>query len=180
MRGTYAIVASLAVATGIASAQMPVWSYSFQSDAGEWVGQGMSLDFDQSNATVSISRNFDNGIDVSVGSWDFRIAMPFEAEPTPGLYTGATRFPFQDADDPGLSISGPGRGYNMSEGFFEIYAIEFAGDGTVERYDIDFQISGDSGLGTRFFNGQFRYAIPTPASAGVLGLMGVAAVRRRR
>ncbi len=66
-------------------------------------------------------------IDVSVfppGSfWFLHLAAPAGQELLPGVYEGATRWPFQDPSTPGLDFSGDGRGCNTLTGRFPGMAL---------------------------------------------------------
>ena len=49
---------------------------------------------------------------------------PFNEVLSPGVYSDTARFPFQDADQPGLTLSGNHRGNNRNGGFFEVFEAE--------------------------------------------------------
>ena len=56
------------------------------------------------------------------------LAVPQGQFLAPGLYTGATRYPFEGSSAPGLSLYGDGRGDNQSTGYFNILEISYAGN----------------------------------------------------
>jgi len=60
--------------------------------------------------------------------WYLDLAVPEGQLLAPGLYSNATRFPFEAADEPGLSLYGDGRGDNRSTGYFDILEIAYSGN----------------------------------------------------
>ena len=114
-------------------------SIELVSDPGDYIGQGQTYRYDDSNADIRFTRNYDNGIGVSIlnlpgatyNRWTLNLAAPGNAEIQPGVYEAATRFPFQSIDKPGLSFSGNGRGCNTLTGRFEVFAVEYDGAGDV-------------------------------------------------
>lgn len=129
------------------------------SEPGDYVGQGAAYSYDDTNADIRFSRNFDNGINMSIqrlpgetsGDWWYMsMAAPGDAEITVGSYDGATRFPFHDFDDPGFSFSGNGRGCNTSTGSFDVYTVEYDQDGNVTALAASFeQFCGNSSFPLR-------------------------------
>jgi hypothetical protein len=57
----------------------------------------------------------------------------------PGTYEGATRYPFQAATVPGLSVYGNGRGCNTSTGRFIVHTAQFGSTGALERFHASFR-----------------------------------------
>lgn len=115
---------------------------SFRGDPGDYITGGASYRYDASNAALNFSRNFDNGVSVSVNGatwWYLDFAAPGDVPLVPGTYTGAVRFPFQAPDQPGLSLSGDGRGCNTLTGQFTVHQAEYDGAGTPTRLDISFE-----------------------------------------
>lgn len=104
------------------------------SEPGDSIGQGAAYSYDDTNSTIVFSRNFDNGITMRIlpldggtsgDRWTLNFASPQNLELTVGTYERATRYPFQDFEDPGLSFSGNGRGCNTLTGSFDILVIEY-------------------------------------------------------
>ena len=122
-------------------------SIELVSDPGDYIGQGQTYSYDDSNADIRFTRNYDNGITVSIrnlpGSphdwWTLNLAAPGNAEIQPRVYEAATRFPFQGIDEPGLSFSGNGRGCNTLTGRFEVFAVEYDGGGEVTALSANFE-----------------------------------------
>lgn len=119
-----------------------------QSDAGDYIGLGQSYSYDASNAYISFSRNYDNGISIRIDDipdqdesfyWRIDLAAPNDSEITPGLYANAERFPFQEAGNPGLSVSGNGRGCNTVSGEYEVFEVSYDASGEVESLGMSFE-----------------------------------------
>jgi uncharacterized delta-60 repeat protein len=114
----------------------PVTRLRMVSEPGDFIGQGLTYDFDPTTALFQARPNFDNGVSLSVdppapGSfWFLDFAAPNEALLTPGTYLDAMRFPFQAPGKPGLSVSGDGRGSNTLTGRFVVYDVTRSADGT--------------------------------------------------
>jgi VCBS repeat-containing protein len=122
----------------------PVSRLFMISDPGEFVGQGQTWDFTPATAGFSAATNFDNGVEVLVDppgvveQWRLNFAAPGNAPLTPGVYTGATRFPFQLSTEPGLDVSGYGRGNNLLRGTFTVYDIAYGAGSTITRFAATF------------------------------------------
>jgi len=56
-----------------------------------------------------------------------------------GTYDGATRWPFQRDSDPGLDISGEGRGCNTLTGRFVVREADFTASGQVRQFWATFE-----------------------------------------
>lgn len=181
----------------------PVTAFYYTSSPSSWVGQGETVTVTPTDGfAFNVNRNFDNGVSFAINDfltnpdfqktrwWYLDFAAPFNALLTVGYYDHATRWPFQDAEDPGLSFSGNGRGNNMLTGFFEVLEAVYDVDGTVLKFAADFT-QFDEGFESWWNKGSIRFnsTIPLPASevpepatglalATVLLLVGI--VRRRR
>ena len=95
----------------------------YESEPGDYIGQGETHTYTEADGTFTIFRTFDNGVNVNFQNgewWYLNFAAPFAAELTTGFYPDAQRHPFQDADRPGLDFSGDGRGCNMLTGEFTV------------------------------------------------------------
>lgn len=192
MRRTLTVAVISTVSSPIL-AGVPTWSYSIDFDNGNYLGGSVeTFEFSsetQGDSFFRVTRNFDNGISVNLESPDpndrgfyrFEIAIDGDVDPYVGLFEDATRFPFQDPGEHGLSASSPGRGYNMSLGNFTILDVAFDDEGEVLRFDIDFELAGDSDLTAgEFFRGSFRYAVPTPSTSAIIAMSALVVSRRRR
>jgi hypothetical protein len=69
-------------------------------------------------------------------------------------FTGAVRYPF-NGSSPGVDWTGEGRGCNTATGSFGIDAISYAGNGTLERLELNFEQHCEGGPAPLV--GQVRY-----------------------
>lgn len=131
------------------AASAVVWSASAQNTAlimdsppGDYIGQGQNYYFTATDGSFTASQNYDNGVSLSFNGsshWFYLdFAAPGNALLTPGTYTGATRFPFQSSNQPGLSVDGDGRGSNTLTGFFTIKQIVYGSGNTIVAFDATF------------------------------------------
>jgi hypothetical protein len=125
----------------VEGASTPRTSFDFTGDSGDFISQGHGWHFDTFNATITASRNFDNGVSASIGGdtwWSFDTAVPSGKAYRPGVYRNAVRFPFQGATVPGLDLEGDGRGCNTLTGQFTVYQVQFDTAGNPTMADITF------------------------------------------
>jgi hypothetical protein len=54
-------------------------------------------------------------------------------------YENAARYPFQSPTQPGLEVSGDGRGCNELTGRFDILEISYTSQGEIDRFSADFE-----------------------------------------
>lgn len=120
------------------------------SQPGDYIGAGQQRVITSADADFTAVRNSYNGVSISANDfnrpnpvytfWYVDLAAPLGAELSVGAYEGATRFPFQEPGDPGLSVAGDGRGCNMSYGRFEVLEAEYDQQtGEVIRFAADFE-----------------------------------------
>jgi hypothetical protein len=178
----------------------------YTSTPGSWVGGGET-------ATVTPAtnfgfdflarQNFDNGVSFFIDDfdqnpnfqsrrwWFLDFAAPSDAALAPGLYLGATRFPFQKPNEPGLSFGGNGRGNNMQTGYFRVFEVQLGANGAVTAFSADF-LQYDETQTVHYSWGSIRFnsvvpitetpilrPVPAPPAALLLGL-GIAAMSVRR
>src|SRR5262249_52422437 len=112
------------------------------SETGDFVGGGSNWDYDPTNATFSAHKNLDNGVALaglpSSTFWFLDFAAPGDALLALGRYTNAMRFPFQDADKPGLAVFGDGRAHNQLVGEFTVRDIEYGTGDTIVSFAATF------------------------------------------
>jgi hypothetical protein len=160
-------------------ASQPVFAgtqIDLESDQGDYIGQGKTYSYNDENASISYSRNYDNGIRVRISnlpgqpwlSWDLNIAAAENAEIIPGQYTSATRFPFQSSNDPGLSFSGQGRGCNKLTGSFEVYDVAYDDKGEVTALDMSFEQHCEGGASA--LRGKVSFNTIPPVGVSAIGL----------
>ena len=115
---------------------------SIASDSGHYVAQGLSWYHSIDNSAFTVSRNSYNGVTTSIrgdDSWTTQLAGPDRAALAAGAYADAQRYPFQGAGRPGLDYYGAGRGCNTVTGRFDVLAITYRADGSVERAAVNFE-----------------------------------------
>lgn len=129
------------VVVQVESANAARTQVSFSGDEGDYITQGLRYRFDQRNASLRFSRNYDGGVSVSINGeswWTIDTAVPTGQVYREGVYRKAQRFPFQDEKSPGLDLSGDGRGCNTLTGKFTVYDAKFDDRGEPKRLDIGF------------------------------------------
>ncbi|MGI9202479.1 MAG: hypothetical protein ACR2Q3_00630 [Woeseiaceae bacterium] len=175
---------TMCIATvSIASADTTI---TLDSDAGDYIGQGQSYNYDDSNADIRYSRNYDNGITVTIRNlpgepsdwWTLNLAAPGNAEIQPGVYEGAIRFPFQAVDQPGLSFSGNGRGCNTLTGSFDVLEVAYDGAGDVTALSATFEQHCEDA--TPALNGSIVFNTVPPVGAKAIGQTLTRVVCRNR
>ncbi|MFJ9587709.1 hypothetical protein [Streptomyces acidicola] len=183
-RATAVLVLALGMATGstglLSGAEahaMPVTegSFSFSGDPGDYISGGRSYAYatasddrlnitaDSDNNTVSLSVDGANG-----DWWYLDLAAPSGQALVPGTYTGATRHPFNEPTEPGLSLDGNGRGCNTLTGEFTISDVEFGPQGYVKKLDATFEQHCEGG--TTAARGEVHINNPAPPAELDLGL----------
>ena len=134
------VTAALLCTAAIASADTIV---HVTSETGDYVGQGREHTYTPDTHTLTIRRNYDNGVTVSVNGanwWTLNFAAPGGVDLSPGVYEGATRFLLQSAAEPGLSVAGDGRGCYQLTGRFEVYeAVYDRSTGNVLQFAADYE-----------------------------------------
>jgi hypothetical protein len=179
----------LAVAAAAVDAQTT--SFSFQSQPGDFVGQGQSKSFTPADGTFTFTHNFDNGVSMTFVhatqpgvTWNADFAAAGNALLTVGAYEDVVRFPFQTDSQNALDISGEGRGYNQLIGRFDVFDIEYGPGASILRFAADFEQRGQNFDGTLFapMFGQVRFntTVPEPGSSGAAAALGLALLRRCR
>jgi len=122
---------------------LPVAVLSYQSDPGDYIGQGEETTFhltgsdfqatvEQSESTLHFAIPYNAGV-----WWNLDLKSP-GGTLAPGVYNNATRYPFQLAGVPGLSFSGSGRGCNQLTGRFLVAEAVYAGT-EVQRFHARFE-----------------------------------------
>ncbi|RCJ35362.1 hypothetical protein A6770_16185 [Nostoc minutum NIES-26] len=160
-----------------------ITALTLDSDRGNYIGQSDYYSYTPATGNFGASRAYptntssNNAVRVSYSEpgtggkwWDLSFAAPFNAPLTAGTtYTGAARFPFQTNNQPGLSVSGDGRGYNSLTGQFTVNQIVYGSGDEILSFDATFQEFGDGDPASEGFKGRIQYrATPNNLIAGVL------------
>lgn len=168
----------LAVLVGAVPAQAQAvasGSLSFSGDAGDYITGGGSYAYStaaKDRLTVSASEDH-NHVSVSVSAfnsdwWTVDLAAPGGTGLTAGTYDGATRWPFQGANAPGLSLDGNGRGCNTLTGTFAVQNVVFGPHGYVQTLDATFEQHCEGG--TAAARGEVHIANPPAPAELAIGL----------
>lgn len=175
-----------------------VTSFSYESASGTWVTRGWDIEIGpEDNWDFSVGRIFTTGYSISMDnqnsgssgsiypgqSYDLWFEAPDGGLLTPGLYSGASRFPFNDSGTPGFDISSTGRGNNMIDGSFEVFEATYDASDNLLSFSADFSVIEEDDP-ARWINGSIRFnasAIPEPGSLAIVSLCSLACfVPRRR
>lgn len=128
----------------------------------EWPGEHM---FTVNQGIFHARRDTGGSVAVSyLESWsyDLYFAAPGNVMLEPGTYTGATRYPFQQPNEPGLSVSGYGRACNQLSGNFTVREIRYGLDRSVESFAADFEQHCEGFTGTLRGTILFNHRKPKP------------------
>lgn len=162
---TLAAAAAAAVAVWLFGAShvvaAPLTSLLIDSDPGDQIGGGEKKTFDPISWVFTAALNSRGGVSIRFSqqeqSWFLDFAAPGDARLTPGVYRGATRFPFHATDVPGLSIWRTGAyGCSQVDGEFEV--LEFAYDdsfGALTAFRARFEQRCDGSLAALY--GEIRF-----------------------
>lgn len=132
---------------------------TFESDPGEYIGQGRTYTYGLNDAQWNARFESINGVEyvsiqimqppgIASGEsfwWSLDFAAPRGRRLAAGTYDAATRFPFQPTTQPGLSFSGTGRGCNTLTGRFTITEIKLGPSNTVDRLRATFEQNCEGG-----------------------------------
>jgi len=139
------------------------------SEPGDFIGGGQTRTLTRADGDFLARANFDNGVDLffdnfSAGppyvSWNFSFAAPGKAPLVPGVYDGATRYPFQASTVPGLAVYGDGRACNTSTGRFEVLSLVLGPEDRIDRFEATFEQHCEGA--TAALRGRIRYVRPKP------------------
>ncbi|WP_417908504.1 hypothetical protein [Candidatus Electronema sp. PJ] len=144
----------------------------YRSETGDYIGQGKEKTYTDADLTFSASKNYDNGVTVSMENftdtpflwWDANFAAPGDVLLQVGVYENATRFPFQASNVPGLDFSGDGRGCNELTGRFEVKEIVYGAGDTITSFAADFEQHCEGGEAALY--GSVRYNSDVPVETG--------------
>ncbi|MUG95782.1 tandem-95 repeat protein [Scytonema sp. UIC 10036] len=163
---TYTLAANTSFVTGAA-----ITALTLDSDRGNYVGQSDYYSYTPATGTFSASRAYptntssNNAVRINYSDtdssgtwWHLEFAAALNAPLTAGTtYTGATRFPFQSSNQPGLDVGGDGRGYNTLTGQFTVNQIVYSSDSEIISFDANFLEYGDGDPANEAFKGRIQY-----------------------
>ncbi|WP_280719850.1 hypothetical protein [Kitasatospora sp. MAP5-34] len=172
-------VGTTVLTTAAAHAQtVGTGTLSFSGDAGDYISGGQSYSYSTaSQDKLNVSAGADQqhiGISVNGANgdyWNLDLAAPAGKTLTPGVYSGATRYPFNSATVPGLSIWGNSRGCNTLTGSFTVSKVLFGPYGYVQALDATYEQHCEGGAAA--LRGTVHIDNPAPPAVLDLGL-GVA------
>jgi len=133
----------------------------------DYVGAGKEWSYTASSMIFGGSHSTVNGIEqVSLSQTDFpfgdwwyqRFAAPAGQPLVPGVYEEATRWPFQAVTEPGLDISGNGRGCNMLTGRFVVHDAIYGANQSIRFFDASFEQHCEGA--TPALYGEVRFGAP--------------------
>ena len=140
-----ALIVMLVMISGIGTPPANAQTFlKFTSEPGDYIGLGQTQLFTPADSGFSSMISSDNreiAINVLPSSsfWYLNMAAPVGTQLLPGIYEGATRWPFQAPPTPGLDFSGDGRGCNTSTGRFQVLEAVYGPFGYVERFHATFE-----------------------------------------
>jgi len=123
-----------------------VTSIVLNSDPGDYIGGGQTMVFVETDGTF-VAQNSGNGSSVHVSFntptyshwWYLDFAAPDLLPLVVGPYEGAVRYPFQGAGQPGLSVTGDGRGCNTVTGRFDVRELVLGAGNEVVSFRATFE-----------------------------------------
>lgn len=180
-------------ATTLPASAVTLTSLKLNSQPGDYIGQGLSKTFTPADGTFTAQKNFDNGVSIRFSGnkpgvwWDLDFAAPGNALLVPGKYLGAARYPFQSASQPGLNVSGEGRGSNKLTGQFTVLEVVYGPGTAIQSFAADFEQHSEGAAPALFGQVSFNSsATPVPFEFSptfgliILGnLWGAAKLRKR-
>src|SRR5258708_2529344 len=122
-----------------------VTALNIQSGAGDYIGGGGTYSYGANDGTYTVTRNYSNGVSIyfvpkvnPIDEWQLNFAAPNNGLLTPGVYTGAVRYPFQSGGAPGLDVDYYDRGSNTLTGQFTVNQATYDAKGNVISFDASF------------------------------------------
>ncbi|HSH37793.1 MAG TPA: Ig domain-containing protein [Chthoniobacterales bacterium] len=152
--GSYQVALSASGADGTATATLNLTidppgrstglytALEMRSDPGDFIGQGKTTSLRPADGIFSATSFNPGNVRISFRSqdfrqtWDLSFAAPSGSSLGVGLYPNAMRF--ASSSQPGLDVSGNGRGSNNITGSFEVKEIAFDGSGKLKTFHASF------------------------------------------
>jgi hypothetical protein len=151
------------------------YDFSFTANPGNFIADHLT----SYDATPSTGWNFsatttgDHYVELYVGNsqpgppiyWELDLAAPSGQTLVPGSYTGTARYPFESANQPGMTLTGNFWGDDTDTGFFTITQADYGPGNTVNAFAVDFT-QYDEGQTSSFITGQFLFNTTVPEPSG--------------
>ena len=152
----------------------------FKSQPGDYIGGGVDQTMTPADGNFTAFRNFNNGVTISFSGgarwWNLNFAAPQDAQLVPGVYEGATRWPFHSPTHPGMDISGEGRGCNALIGRFEVLEAVYTPSGEVERFAATFEQHCEGAAPALLGSVLFNSTLPPPPPPPTVCISSVATI----
>jgi len=138
------IFVSLCLVPSLAAAD-PQTLLVLNSQPGDYIGGGIRQVFTDADGTFNVSGSPTSGAHITFQTpgftswWYLDFVGPTDQPFTKSVYDDAHRYPFNGQAQPGLSVSGDGRGCNTLTGRFLVSDLTFNQDGTVATLAVDFE-----------------------------------------
>lgn len=144
------------------------------SQPGDYIGGGQQRVITTNEADFGVMGNSVNGVSFNINDfnrpnptytfWYVDLAAPLGSELVVAAYEGATRSSFRQPGEPGLDVTGDGRGCNMLYGRFDVLEAEYdVQTGEVVRFAADFEQHCESPSAPALL-GAIRYNSDVPVS----------------
>jgi len=136
------------------------------SDPGDYIGAGGSYRYGDRDGVLQASPHTRNGVSLSFFAadrsewWFADFAAPDAVSLQVGAYPGATRYPFEAPGEPGLSVSGTGRGCNTLTGSFDVNQLARSPSGAIESFWATFEQHCEGGAPA--LRGEVKYNADVP------------------
>ena len=111
----------------------------FYGDEDEYVSVGREWLLSRASHTMTVERDFYNGIHVGFQTWHLNLVAPGDVALEEGSYENAVRYQTVGSGVPELSLSGDGRGCNTSLGRFDVLDVAYDANGKVITAAVDFE-----------------------------------------
>jgi putative cell wall-binding protein len=113
------------------------------SESGDYIGGGQFQYYGEADGTFSGAVGGAVSIHFNTPGythwWNIEVSGPNGRRLEPGPYEGATRSAFRGPTEPGIDVSGDGRGCNQITGRFDLLELEYDNDGTLLRFAADIE-----------------------------------------
>jgi hypothetical protein len=141
--GLFILAAAAVASLTTASAWAQTNVLYLNSQPGDYIGQGRRVTYTTGSFTeLGFSTQivgFSFYADTDATYWYLDFAAPQGQALGPGMYEGATRYPFQSPTHVGLDVSGDGRACNTLTGRFLVLDASYDVDGSVLTFAADFE-----------------------------------------